>query len=91
LVSATKAVQQAVHEVRQLRKSRSIRQNCIEVHQCEDEGDRIYHNALAALFKSGMDPLDVVKWKDIIEDLEHAIDCCQDVAVVVEGIVLENS
>jgi predicted phosphate transport protein (TIGR00153 family) len=91
LVKSTKAVQLAVHEIRNLRKSPAIRQHCIEVHQHEDEGDRLYHNALGGLFKSGLDPLTVVKWKDIIEDLEHAIDSCQDVAVVIDGIVLENS
>ena len=69
----------------------AIRQHCIEVHQHEDEGDRLYHSALGMLFKSGLDTLTIVKWKDIIEDLEHAIDSCQDVAVVIDGIVLENA
>lgn len=91
LVAAAKAVQQAVHEVRYLRKRNGILPHCIEVHRLEDEGDRIYHHALAGLFKSGMDPLVVVQWKDVIEDLENAIDCCQEVSVVVEGIVLENA
>ena len=91
LVKSTKAVQLAVHEIRNLRKSPAIRQHCIEVHQHEDEGDRLYHHALGMLFKSGLDTLKIVKWKDIIEDLEHAIDSCQDVAVVIDGIVLENS
>lgn len=91
LVKTTLALQAAVHEIRILRKSKTIHDHCIEVHRCEDEGDRIYHHALAVLFKSGMDSLDVVKWKDIIEDLENAIDACQDVALVIEGIVLEHS
>ncbi len=91
LVESTKGVQQAVHEIRQLRKSRTIIEHCIEVHRLEDVGDRNYHQALANLFKSGLDATNIVKWKDIIEDLEHAIDACQDVAVVVEGIVLENT
>ena len=91
LVKATKAVQAAVHEVRSLRKSKSIAEHCIEVHRCEDEGDRIYHHALAELFKSNLSPIEIVKWKDIIEDLEDAIDACQDVSLVVEAIRLENS
>lgn len=91
LVEATKGVRLAVHELRNLRKSNAILQLCLEIHQKEDAGDRIYDKTLARLFKSGMDPLAIVKWKDIIEDLENSIDCCQDVSVVVEGIVLENS
>lgn len=91
LVKTTLAVQQAVHEIRNLRKSGSIRSHCIEVHRCEDEGDRMFQIALAGLFDSGMETLDVVKWKDIIEDLENAIDACQDVALVIEAIILEHS
>lgn len=91
LVKTTKALRAAVHEIRFLRKSKTIQEHCIEVHRCEDEGDRVYHHALAELFKSGMSPLDVVKWKDIVEDLENSIDACQDVSLVIEGIVLENS
>jgi uncharacterized protein Yka (UPF0111/DUF47 family) len=91
LVRGAEAVQKAVHELPHLKRRKGILDHCIEVHHCEDEGDRIYHLALAGLFKSGMDPLMVVKWKDIIEDMEHAIDSCQDVAVVVAGIVLEHS
>ncbi len=91
LVKTTKAVQQAVHEIRFLRKSTSIQNHCIEVHRCEDEGDRMYQLALAGLFASGMEPLEVVKWKDIIEDLEDAIDACQDVSLVIEAIILEHS
>jgi uncharacterized protein Yka (UPF0111/DUF47 family) len=91
LVNAAKAMQKAVHEVPHLKKRKGILDHCIEVHHQEDEGDRIYHHALAELFKSGMDPLLIVKWKDIIEDMEHAIDNCQDVAVVVAGIVMEHS
>jgi uncharacterized protein len=91
LVNAAKAMQKAVHEIPHLKKRKGILDHCIEVHHQEDEGDRIYHHALAELFKSGMDPLLIVKWKDIIEDMEHAIDNCQDVAVVVAGIVMEHS
>lgn len=91
LVKATKGVRLAVNDIRNLRKKNDILQHCVEIHHYEDEGDRIYDKTLARLFKSGMDPVSIIKWKDIIEDLENSIDCCQDVSVVVEGIVLENS
>jgi uncharacterized protein Yka (UPF0111/DUF47 family) len=91
LLTAVQDVRTAVHELRNLRRSNEILNYCIEIHNKEDEGDRIYLQTLAWLFKSGLDPLTVIKWKDIIEDIEKAIDCCQDVANVVEGIVLENA
>lgn len=91
LVRTTKGVQTAVHKLRKLRQKNGILEFCIQVHNLEDEGDRIHHDALARLFKSGLDPLSVIKWKDIIEDIEASIDSCQTVASVVEGIVLENA
>ena len=91
LLTAVNGVRKAVHELRNIRRRNEILNYCIEIHHLEDEGDRIYLETLAWLFKSGLDPLTVIKWKDIIQDIEKSIDCCQDVANVVEGIVLENS
>lgn len=91
LVKTTLAVQLAVHEIRNLRKSKSIRNHCIEVHRCEDEGDRMFQIALSSLFASNLEAIEIVKWKDIIEDLEDAIDACQDVSLVIEAIILEHS
>ena len=91
LVRATEGVQSAVHRLRNLRPKQGVLELCVQVHELEDEGDRIHHAALARLFKSGLDPLSVIKWKDIIEDIEASIDSCQTVASVVEGIVLENA
>jgi uncharacterized protein Yka (UPF0111/DUF47 family) len=91
LLSAVQDVQKAVHELRNIRRRNEILNYCIEIHHKEDEGDRIYLETLSWLFKSGLDPLSVIKWKDIIDDIEKSIDCCQDVANVLEGIVLENS
>lgn len=92
LLAATKEVQAAVGKVRWLRKrTAEILQHCVEIRRLENEGDLINHELLARLFKSKMDPLSVLKWKEIIIDIENSIDRCQDVANVVEGIVLENS
>jgi hypothetical protein len=64
---------------------------CVEVHTRENEGDRIEQHALAALFENGHDPILVIKWKDIFQDLESATDRCEDVANVIESIVLKNA
>lgn len=91
LVEAAKSVRAAIGQLRIVKKKNDILQLCIDIRRLENEGDRINHELLARLFKSGMNPFDVLKWKEIIEDIESAIDSCQDVANVLEGIVLENA
>jgi len=62
-----------------------------EVHRLESEADEIEHRALVSLFEGTPDPIHVIKWKNIIEVLESATDKCEDVANVIEGIVLKNA
>jgi uncharacterized protein Yka (UPF0111/DUF47 family) len=62
-----------------------------EIHRLESEGDRLLREALASLFANGIDPMLVIRWKDIFESLECAVDACQTVAHVIEGIVLKRS
>jgi uncharacterized protein Yka (UPF0111/DUF47 family) len=63
--------------------------SCIEVNRLENEGDAILHRAIAKLFREEQDLRLVMKWKEIYESLELAIDRCEDVANIVEGIVVE--
>ena len=69
----------------------ALMKSCIDVYTHETEGDRIEQHALAALFNNGHDPILVIKWKDIYEDLEAATDSCEDAANVIEAIVLKNA
>ncbi len=62
----------------------------LELRRLEDEGDRIAREALAELFRSGQDALSIIRWKDIHERLEEAIDACQSAADVLEAIVVKN-
>jgi predicted phosphate transport protein (TIGR00153 family) len=62
----------------------------VDIHTLEDEGDRIVRDATARLFSNGLDPLVVIRWKDIHEDLERAIDGCERVAHVLESVYLKN-
>ena len=57
----------------------------IEVHRLENEGDRLSREAIASLFAGGVDPMVVIRWKDIFEQMEAAIDSCEDVAHTLEG------
>jgi len=66
-------------------------EHCIEVNRLENEGDEILRNAVAKLFKENADPLLVMKWKEVYEALENATDRCEDVANIIEGVVLEHA
>jgi uncharacterized protein len=62
----------------------------VEVHRLENEADRIVREAVAALFADGIDPMVVIRWKDIFESLEAAVDACETAANVLEGIALKR-
>jgi uncharacterized protein Yka (UPF0111/DUF47 family) len=62
----------------------------VEIHRLENEGDRIRRDAVASLFASGTDPMVVIRWRDIFESLEAAVDACETVAHVLEGIGLRR-
>jgi uncharacterized protein len=64
--------------------------HCIEINRLENLGDRIAREAVAELFKGDKNPLDVMKWRDIYENLETATDKCEHVAGIIEGIVLKH-
>ncbi|MBM3668025.1 MAG: DUF47 domain-containing protein [Actinobacteria bacterium] len=63
----------------------------IEIHRLENEGDRIYRDAVAALFADRVDPMFVIRWRDIFLRLERAIDATETAANVLEGIVIKNA
>src|ERR1700722_17004530 len=70
-------------------KSKELLEICVEINRLENEADGIYRRAIADLFKPGNDPIDVMKWRDVFDNLESATDRCEDVANIVEGVVLE--
>src|SRR3954447_10568567 len=73
-----------------LRADEDVSSQLIEIHRLEKHGGRISREAIASLFKSGTDPMVVIRWKDIFESLEQAIDSCETVAHVLEGIELKR-
>jgi uncharacterized protein len=62
----------------------------VEIHRLENEGDRISRDAVAALFRNGIDPMVVIRWKDIFAALEAGVDACETVAHLLEGISLKR-
>lgn len=72
-----------------LGKSNDVLKMCVEINRLENEADRITRDAIADLFEEGKDPIQVIKWKEIYENLEDATDLCEDVANILESIVLK--
>lgn len=90
LTRAADEVLSACKLMSNLRHPEKILQICVEINRLENESDAIMRRALARLFKEEKDPIAVIKWKEIYENVENAVDRCEDVANIIEGVVLEN-
>ena len=69
---------------------RDSQKQLVAVRELEDEGDRLNREAIADLFRTGADPLTIIRWKDIHEQLEEAVDACETAADVLEAILVKN-
>src|SRR5260370_1188273 len=74
-----------------LKKPKNVTQRLVEIHRLENEGDDIYHAAIAQLFHEEHDPLTVLKWKEIYEKLEAAVDRCENVANIIESVIIKHT
>jgi uncharacterized protein Yka (UPF0111/DUF47 family) len=84
------AAEQVAQALRALRTRADLAPHLVEIHRLENEGDRIVRDAVASLFANGIDPMVVIRWKDIFESLERSVDACETVAHVLEGITLKQ-
>jgi predicted phosphate transport protein (TIGR00153 family) len=91
LVSQTSKMEEAVHGLRHVKEPARILQACREVNELENVADTVFRSALAKLFKSGNDPLEVMKWREVLGLVEDATDRAEDVANVIEGVILEHA
>ena len=91
LHQATQNVHKAIAELKNTEKTRRVLDHCIEINRLENAGDRALEVALGKLFLGKPDPLDVIKWKEIYESTEEAIDKCEDVANTIEAILVKHS
>lgn len=89
LLQGVKAVQAALLHLQMMKQTEEIRERCWEIHRIESETDLIFRTSLGELFDLENDPKTIIKWKEIFENLEEAADRCEDVADLVQGIVLE--
>jgi predicted phosphate transport protein (TIGR00153 family) len=74
-----------------LQKPKNVTQRLVEIHRLENEGDDIYHAAIRELFHQEHDPLTVLKWKEIYEKLEAAVDRCENVANIIESVIIKHT
>jgi predicted phosphate transport protein (TIGR00153 family) len=87
IVRAAERLDEAVGRLDGFRdSSRQLR----ELRELEDEGDRIVRDAVAGLFRSGQDPVSIIRWKELHEQLEEAVDACENAADVLEAILVKN-
>jgi uncharacterized protein len=88
LLQSTRQISEAIPR---LRGFRDINHYVVEINRLENDGDRITREAIASLFDGGIDPMVVIRWKDIFERLEAAIDACERVAHILESVVIKNA
>jgi uncharacterized protein len=88
LMKSVDSLQKAVLDVK---NPRAVVKYTREVKRCEEEGDAVYHDTVGKLFSGQPDPIEVIKWKELYDTLEHALDTCQIVGIVLESISLKNS
>ena len=91
IVGALRALEEALKLLHNLKKEPIIKRSCIAVHRFEDEGDALLRAALRRLFEEETNPMLVMKWREIYDQLEEALDRCEDVADLIQGIIIEAS
>ena len=85
-----RAVERLHEAVELLEGFKDSAKQLVALRELEDEGDRLMREAVADLFRSGADPLTIIRWKDIHEQLEEALDACENAADVLEAILVKN-
>jgi uncharacterized protein Yka (UPF0111/DUF47 family) len=91
LLSSSQRVAEAVKGLRDLKQAARILEDCVEINRLENQADAQLTEALLWLFGHNADPIAIIKWKEIFEMIEMATDRCEDVANVIEGVVMENA
>lgn len=91
IVEGTKELREVMRELKNMQKSTILCPKIIEVNRIENDGDEIFRNAITELFASESNTLEVIKWKEIYEYLENALDACEDAANIAEGVFMKHA
>jgi predicted phosphate transport protein (TIGR00153 family) len=89
MVQITEEVEKAILDIRKTINLKKILERCIEINRLENQADKVYRSGLAELFADEKDIAFVIKWREIYEYMESAIDSCEDIANVLEGVALK--
>ena len=87
----TRCAGQLSHGVKEIKHAQSVTRVSRDVKRLEEEGDALYHQAVGGLFNGPLDPIEIMKWKELFDTLERAIDQCQTVGMVLESIAIKHS
>lgn len=90
IVECTGELLNVMIELKNMKKSKTLIKKIIEVNRIENVGDALYRKAMTDLFRDEKDAIEVIKWKEIYQYMEHTLDACEDVANIVEGVVMKN-
>lgn len=91
IVNATIELKSVIVEMKNMKKSKTLESKIIEVNNIEDEADSAFRDAMTNLFLVEKDAIEVIKWKEIIDFFENTIDACEDVANIIEGVVMKHA
>lgn len=86
----TKELLNVMIELKNIKKSKTLKEKIIEVNRIENLGDALYRKSMTELFSGEKDAVEIIKWKELYQNLENSLDACEDVANLVEGVVMKN-
>jgi uncharacterized protein len=90
ITQCTKVLSIVVGELKHMKTSKIMQNRIIEVNHIENEGDETYNKIIQELFSKEQNPVEIIKWKEIVENMESTLDACEDIANMIEGIVSKN-
>lgn len=91
ILDCTREMINLMQELKVMKKSKKLTEKIIEINRIEEEGDALFRKAIKSLFSGYTPVLEVIKWKEIYEQLERTLDACEDVANIVEGVVMKHA
>lgn len=91
ILRASDEIVELIKDLDKMKNPKGMKERWIEVNRLENEGDAVSRAAIAELFEKEANPIEVIKWKELYEHLETAIDKCEDAANIVEAVCLKNA
>ena len=91
ITNCCKAIKMVMENFHNFKKSADLRTNLIEINRLEEEGDELYTNAVRRLYTTSKDPIEIIAWTETFRRFEQCCDNCEDIADVVESVIMKNS